>query len=67
MTDGKDPRDAQLEAYVPESRRGVLKVILGGAAVYSVPVLSSFSMGGLSFDAALAQGTNMPNMSNMPS
>ena len=50
MTDKptKNPdTESHLEQNVDESRRKLIKMALGGAVVYSLPLMTSFSMEGL--------------------
>lgn len=71
MTDKptKNPdTESPLEQNVDESRRKLIKMALGGAAVYSLPLMTSFSMEGLNLggDAfADSFGSNMCIGGNM--
>jgi len=51
-TDGSPPDE--LVERVSESKRQLVKVLLGGMAAYSVPLMASFSMEGLRIGAAKA-------------
>ena len=53
-TDSSPPDE--LVERVSEGRRQLLKVLLGGMAAYSVPLMASFSMEGLRFGTAQAGG-----------
>lgn len=60
--------ESHLEKNVDESRRKLIKMALGGAAVYSLPLMTSFSMEGLNLGGdALADsfGSNMCIGGNM--
>lgn len=62
MTDQYRDSTNELEGQVDESRRDLLKKALAGATVYSLPLLTSFSMEGLNISGeAFAQVANVGN------
>lgn len=66
MTDSKGRKIGdRILAHVSPDRRNLLRVILGGAAGFSLPLLASFSLEGLRFEPAEAQTSNMPMDPNM--
>ena len=70
MTDKptKNPdTESHLEKNVDDKRRKLIKMALGGAVVYSLPLMTSFSMEGLNLGGdALADscGSNMSYVGN---
>ncbi len=62
MTGHNDTRlSEELEQSVDPARRSLLRKVVSAAAVYSVPVVASFSMEGLRVGEAEAQALS-PNM-----
>jgi hypothetical protein len=64
MTDDNGrPIQSELVERVDDKRRSLLKVVLGGMAAYTTPLMASFSMEGLRIGSAEA---GEPFSSNQP-
>jgi hypothetical protein len=62
MSDKHEPAiDEEVVKSVDPKRRMLLRAVVAAAAIYSVPVVSSFSMEGLRFGEAYAFGSNQTN------
>ena len=59
----KPDTESHLEKNVDDKRRKLIKMALGGAAVYSLPLMTSFSMEGLNLGGDALAYSCGPNQS----